>query len=655
MRKRGEITVFLTMILVCVWALLCGLVESARTAGARCYLRQALDSSMDSLFGQYHRKLWESYRLLGLEYGTPGDLEGEFREFLAPYLEAQNWYPLEAGEISAVRLTALTDEDGACLEEQILAYMKYGLLSTTWDELKPDEAAELFRAVKEAGAVKEAAGAYKGHAREAVKLEKALEQLNNSLEKQRKLWETGAERLRGCDGGGFLSQAARLDTELGKVPGLVKAYEKKADGLDRKLKESRNEYESRAGDLSQTVRDGLEAEIRQYEAYTDRDGERRRQVEALDGLSQQNREYVRQVMEEARSVQEYIDSWEPDDEDEDDELDEEALWRPVRARWGAYPVLALNVEFGIQDKETEGFLERVQELISGDLLALLLPEGETASEQRPDLTDAPSTLCGYGKSGEAGGNSAAGLVDRLMIGEYALRYFDYYGRKPIKDGCCAYETEYLLFGHAGDRENLSSAASRLLAVREGLNLIHILSDPQKRGEAEALAAAIAGGTGLLPLVGVIKFFIMGVWALGEAVLDVRALFDGEKVPFLKTQDSWRLDLDGLVDMGKTGGNSGALSGSGQGDKGMDYKGYLRLLLFFSMGPETDFRMLDMIQSNLRAAQPGFRADHCAHAVEMSADVCGKHLFLTPGVWKAAAGGGEQRYEMTVAVTGGYGK
>ncbi len=63
-------------------------------------------------------------------------------------------------------------------------------------------------------------------------------------------------------------------------------------------------------------------------------------------------------MEEARSVQEYIDSWEPDDEDEDDELDEEALWRPVRARWNAYPALTLNVQFGIRDKETEGFLER---------------------------------------------------------------------------------------------------------------------------------------------------------------------------------------------------------------------------------------------------------------------------------------------------------
>ena len=95
--KKGEVTVFLAMILVMLMTLLLVMAESARTAGERLYLRMAVDSSMDSLFGQYHRKLWESYRLLGLEYGTPGDLEGEFREFLAPYLEAQNWYPLESG------------------------------------------------------------------------------------------------------------------------------------------------------------------------------------------------------------------------------------------------------------------------------------------------------------------------------------------------------------------------------------------------------------------------------------------------------------------------------------------------------------------------------------------------------------------------------
>ena len=55
MGEKGEITVFLAMILVSVCALLCGMAESVRTAGARCYLRMAVDSSMDSLMAQYHR------------------------------------------------------------------------------------------------------------------------------------------------------------------------------------------------------------------------------------------------------------------------------------------------------------------------------------------------------------------------------------------------------------------------------------------------------------------------------------------------------------------------------------------------------------------------------------------------------------------------
>ena len=38
MGEKGEITVFLAMILVSVCALLCGMAESVRTAGARCYL-----------------------------------------------------------------------------------------------------------------------------------------------------------------------------------------------------------------------------------------------------------------------------------------------------------------------------------------------------------------------------------------------------------------------------------------------------------------------------------------------------------------------------------------------------------------------------------------------------------------------------------------
>ena len=75
----------------------------------------------------------------------------------------------------------------------------------------------------------------------------------------------------------------------------------------------------------------------------------------------------------AGDVMDYIDSWEP--EDEDDELDEAALWRPVAAHWSGYAMLSLGIEFGVKDKEKEDFLEQVGRLVSGGILELVLPEG----------------------------------------------------------------------------------------------------------------------------------------------------------------------------------------------------------------------------------------------------------------------------------------
>ena len=82
MRHRGEVTVFLTMILVSIMTLLLVVVESARETGARLYLRMAADSSMDSVMAQYHRGLWENYRILGLETGERKDWNRNLAIFL---------------------------------------------------------------------------------------------------------------------------------------------------------------------------------------------------------------------------------------------------------------------------------------------------------------------------------------------------------------------------------------------------------------------------------------------------------------------------------------------------------------------------------------------------------------------------------------------
>lgn len=646
MGRRGEITVFLALIMVSVWALLCGLVESARTAGARCYLRQALNSSMDSLLSQYHRQLWEKYRLLGLEYGSIEGLGRELSGFLEPYLEAENWYPMEDEGMEEAAVLSLTDGNGKYFEEQVLDYMKYGLLQTEWDHMDEEGASELFDRIKEAQTVKEAAALYEGHTREAVRLEQALEALDSRLKKQKACWEEALEELRDLNGGGFKRAAEDMIKELKKVPALVEDYIEKADGLAERLRESRKRYEEKSGDLSQEVKAGLEAEIEKYETYVSRDGERRRMIEGLSEESRASCSYIEGVIEQAEQVQEYIDSWEPD-EDEEDELDEEALWRPVKSRWEGCPILAMDVEFGIADPEKEGFLENVGDLVSGGLLELVLPEGAQVSERRPDLASAPSVL--YGGAGDQTGG---GLVDRLMLGEYALRFFQKYGDGNHENGCCAYETEYILFGKPQDRENLKSTVSSLVAVREGMNLIHILSDSQKRQEAQNLALAIVGGTGLVPLTGVVAFFIMGIWALGEALLDVRVLLDGGRVPLIKTGESWQLDLAGLLKMGQERSVKAAGEGESR-EKGLDYSGYLRLFLFFGHNSGMDYRMMDMIQANIRLSQEEFYLGRCAHQVDMKASVCGKHVFFSLGLWKAVMGGGDGLYRMKMAVSGSY--
>ena len=63
----GEITVFLSLILTCICALMGGLFESARAAGSGWYMQMALNSSLDSLMSCYHREIWDKYRIFVLE------------------------------------------------------------------------------------------------------------------------------------------------------------------------------------------------------------------------------------------------------------------------------------------------------------------------------------------------------------------------------------------------------------------------------------------------------------------------------------------------------------------------------------------------------------------------------------------------------------
>ena len=652
MCRKGEITVFLAMILFSVCSLLCVVVESARTAGARCYLRMAVDSSADSLMAQYHRELWDKYRILGLEYDKAETLEKELREFMRPYMEAGNWYPMKADQIRITDMTGLTQGDGRYFEQEILDYMKYGLLDVDWDELDEAGAIELSGAWKEGNSVNRVSELYSAHSREAVRVEKALETINSTLLAQRERWEQGKDCLDRLDGGGFVSQTNKMIRELERLPGQVKTYEKRADELYKKLTDSRERFLEETNDLSDDVRAALEEEISQYESYAAQDEQRRREVEALTNLSRDRIRWIGEMIDMAEEVMEYISNWEP--EDEDDELDEAALWQPVRARWSQYGMLSLGVEFGVRDKEKEGFLEQVANMAGKGMLELVLPEGTVVSGTDIRLSGTPSVQ----RKTDGGGDSKSTgfltgvrtLIQRLIIGEYDIRFFKGF-KKEMQKGEF-YELEYIIHGKEKDKDNLSGVAARLVAFREGLNLVHILSDSGKRQEARSLALTIVGGTGILPLVWVVAFFIMAVWALGEALLDVRCLLEGKRVPVIKTASDWKMDLAGLLEMGRSGRLIDGEGGDGNGS-GTDYKGYLRILIFGGYDTDLVYRMLDVMQVVTARKQPGFSLANCVCTVNAEALVSGKHVFFSNGLWKSQEREEGYAYDTRMAVAGSY--
>lgn len=215
-----------------------------------------------------------------------------------------------------------------------------------------------------------------------------------------------------------------------------------------------------------------------------------------------------------------------------------------------------------------------------------------------------------------------------------------------------YELEYLIHGKNQDRDNLSGVVSRLVALRQGLNLIHILSDSGKREEARGLALAIVGGTGILPLVSVTAFLIMTVWALGEALEDVRSLLDGGRIPFLKNRSQWKISLDQLLDIGRNGRLPGGET-TDSGGNGLNYKGYLRILIFGGYGIGMIYRMMDIMEINIARGQSGFSMGHCACRVDTESTVSGKHVFFSTGLWKKQMGDSDFDYETRIGASGSY--
>lgn len=210
------------------------------------------------------------------------------------------------------------------------------------------------------------------------------------------------------------------------------------------------------------------------------------------------------------------------------------------------------------------------------------------------------------------------LPELLLFDEYILEKCSFYGEELDKSHM-KYQVEYILAGKDNDLDNLKSIASRLLLIREAANVAYLFADSGKRAQASALAATVSAVLLLPELQLLLEYSILFAWAFAESVYDVRSLFDGGKVPILKTESTWHTDIGALFEA--AAGESG-----GKSEIGLSYEDYLRVLLKMTDTNIKTMRLLDMVELDIRktAGNQNFRIDGCIDGMRIEANIISRY-------------------------------
>lgn len=267
------------------------------------------------------------------------------------------------------------------------------------------------------------------------------------------------------------------------------------------------------------------------------------------------------------------------------------------------------------DAETfeDSISDSIGHIIKNGLLSFIVNDPSKVSSNSVDKATLPSVTCQLSQDGVNASygyykDHADATFKKACVCEYVENTFGSYTNPDINSKL-NYSMEYVIYGSDSDDVNFINCCLQLIALRTGLNLVHILTDKNKCNALEQIASI----TESLPIVRTIaKYTIMTIWATAEAILDIRDLVSGKSVPLIKTSDQWNLSLEGLKDFSKTTTSKNA------GTTGLSYERYLQMLMLLQNNISVYYRTMDLIQMDICANyNEDFRLSKCVTSIEAS--------------------------------------
>lgn len=657
----ASITVFLSLSFVLIAALILTITESARTIAQKYYMQTALNSAMESLFSEFHRPLWENYRIYALEFRDDDLLKEELQSFIKPYSDARNLFPakIEKDGFSFTGRGLLSESH--YFEEEILEYMPALLAKDCIEFLGekkngtdiPSILEEASKKEKEADSIQRLQEKYALNHYDVEYLEDCINNIDRFCKKTETLKHYALYSLQTHDASLFFSYSSSLKATLNSLKNTVNSYDARADLLKSKVEALWNDFSAEKENLEEDGIAAIETQLKSYDNYLDDGGRVRQKIDGFPTQCENLDSAIEGIEENVRRFQEYIEEErerrrkrkkEEEDYDEDNGLQAEIdnFYNDTISIWQALTMPVYGEAVTQINKKNKRILESIHDIGKKKLLELLLPSGKECPSTEESFSSALFST-----------ESAANPIQVGLLGEYSLRFFHSYHKEESAhttpySNAKGLEVEYLLHGKKSDYENLSAQVTSLLAFRESMNFIHIMSDPEKLEAVEEFVTSFLAITANPVVIAVFSAFVIGIWALAQSLLDVKELLNDERVPLMHSLESWSLSLNHLLDF------LSYLSGEElpKENIGLSYEDYLRISLFtkglLSQAKINDSMLYCMeknIQTSIRDKEPSFQMNKCLYYLSTDAEIYSRHSLYHKGFLEMiGVNAGEEGYQ-----------
>lgn len=657
----ASITVFLSLSFVLIAALILTITESARTIAQKYYMQTALNSAMESLFSEFHRPLWENYRIYALEFRDDNLLKEELQSFIKPYSDARNLFPakIEKDGFSFTGRGLLSESH--YFEEEILEYMPALLAKDCIEFLGekksgtdiPSILEEASKKEKEADSIQRLQEKYALNHYDVEYLEDCINNIDRFCKKTETLKHYALYSLQTHDASLFFSYSSSLKATLNSLKNTVNSYDARADLLKSKVEALWNDFSAEKENLEEDGIAAIETQLKSYDNYLDDGGRVRQKIDGFPAQCENLDSAIEGIEENVRRFQEYIEEErgrrrkrkkEEEDYDEDNGLQAEIdnFYNDTISTWQALTMPVYGEAVTQINKKNKRILESIHDIGKKKLLELLLPSGKECPSTEESFSSALFST-----------ESAANPIQVGLLGEYSLRFFHSYHKEESAhttpySNAKGLEVEYLLHGKKSDYENLSAQVTSLLAFRESMNFIHIMSDPEKLEAVEEFVTSFLAITANPVVIAVFSAFVIGIWAFAQSLLDVKELLNDERVPLMHSLESWSLSLNHLLDF------LSYLSGEEipKENIGLSYEDYLRISLFtkglLSQAKINDSMLYCMeknIQTSIRDKEPSFQMNKCLYYLSTDAEIYSRHSLYHKGFLEMiGVNAGEEGYQ-----------